>query len=161
MPFTISSSVTPFSSCLQSFPASGSFQMSRFLKVEPGVLERCWKGKVESRKMVLKTRKSVCVRNSFIQWLCYLELGYSLWGFMTSSLEKVGGLPLSLLKNVCEILEPKAVQVAKGFVREDGCLEFLERNVVGCFTFVLGSENFPLLCGWNKMKFSSFRSLGS
>ena len=28
---TISSSVTPFSSCLQSFPASGSFQMSQFL----------------------------------------------------------------------------------------------------------------------------------
>ena len=27
---TISSSVVPFSSCLQSFPASGSFQMSRF-----------------------------------------------------------------------------------------------------------------------------------
>ena len=27
---TISSSVTPFSSCLQSFPASGSFQMSQF-----------------------------------------------------------------------------------------------------------------------------------
>lgn len=48
---------------------------------------------------------------------------------MTSSLEKVGGLPLSVLKNVCGILEPKAVQVAKGFVREDGCLEFLERNV--------------------------------
>lgn len=66
---------------------------------------------------------------------------------MTSSLEKVGGLPLSVLKNVCAILEPKAVQVAKGFVREDGCLEFLERNVVACFTFVLGSENFPLLCG--------------
>ena len=28
---TISSSVVPFSSCLQSFPTSGSFQMSRFL----------------------------------------------------------------------------------------------------------------------------------
>ena len=28
---TISSSVVPFSSCLQSFPASGSFQMSQFL----------------------------------------------------------------------------------------------------------------------------------
>ena len=28
---TISSSVIPFSSCLQSFPASGSFQMSQFL----------------------------------------------------------------------------------------------------------------------------------
>ena len=27
---TISSSVTPFSSCLESFPASGSFQMSQF-----------------------------------------------------------------------------------------------------------------------------------
>ena len=27
---TISSSVTPFASCLQSFPASGSFQMSQF-----------------------------------------------------------------------------------------------------------------------------------
>ena len=29
-PPTISSSVVPFSSCLQSFPASGSFQMSQF-----------------------------------------------------------------------------------------------------------------------------------
>ena len=30
MPSTISSSVVPFSSCLQSFPGSGSFQMSQF-----------------------------------------------------------------------------------------------------------------------------------
>ena len=30
---TISSSVIPFSSCLQSFPASGSFQMSQFFKL--------------------------------------------------------------------------------------------------------------------------------
>ena len=30
MPSTISSSVIPFSSCLQSFPASGSFSMSQF-----------------------------------------------------------------------------------------------------------------------------------
>ena len=30
MPSNISSSVVPFSSCLQSFPASGSFQMSQF-----------------------------------------------------------------------------------------------------------------------------------
>ena len=29
---TISSSVVPFSSCLQSFPASGTFQMSQFFK---------------------------------------------------------------------------------------------------------------------------------
>ena len=29
---TITSSVVPFSSCLQSFPASGSFQMSQFLE---------------------------------------------------------------------------------------------------------------------------------
>ena len=30
MPSTISSSIIPFSSCLQSFPASGSFQISQF-----------------------------------------------------------------------------------------------------------------------------------
>ena len=30
MPSTISSSVVPFSPCLQSFPASGAFQMSQF-----------------------------------------------------------------------------------------------------------------------------------
>ena len=30
MPSTISSSIVPFSSCLQSFPASGSFPMSQF-----------------------------------------------------------------------------------------------------------------------------------
>lgn len=44
---------------------------------------------------------------------------------MISSLVKVGGLPLSVLKNACRILEPKAVQVTKGFVREDSCLEVL------------------------------------
>lgn len=49
---------------------------------------------------------------------------------MASSLEKVGGLTLSVLKNVCGVLEPKAVQVTKGFVKEDGCLEFLESNVL-------------------------------
>ena len=31
---TISSSVVPFSSCLQSFPASGSFQMSQFFSLD-------------------------------------------------------------------------------------------------------------------------------
>ena len=32
IPSTISSSVVPFSSCLQSFPASGSFQISQFFR---------------------------------------------------------------------------------------------------------------------------------
>ena len=36
---TISSSVSPFSSCLQSFPASGSFPMSQFLHQVAKVLE--------------------------------------------------------------------------------------------------------------------------
>ena len=36
---TISSSVVPFSSCLQSFPASGSFQMSQFIPSGSKVLE--------------------------------------------------------------------------------------------------------------------------
>ena len=36
---TISSSVVPFSSCLQSFPASGSFQMSQFFPSGAKVLE--------------------------------------------------------------------------------------------------------------------------
>ena len=36
---TISSSVIPFSSCLQSFPASGSFQLSQFLHQVVKVLE--------------------------------------------------------------------------------------------------------------------------
>ena len=36
---TISSSVIPFSSCLQSFPASGSFQMSQFFAKVAKVLE--------------------------------------------------------------------------------------------------------------------------
>ena len=35
MPLTISSSVVPFSSCLQSFPASGSFQMSQLFTSGP------------------------------------------------------------------------------------------------------------------------------
>ena len=36
---TISSSVVPFSSCLQSFPASGSFQMSQFFTSGAKILE--------------------------------------------------------------------------------------------------------------------------
>ena len=36
---TISSSVVPFSSCLQSFPASGSFQMSQFFTSDDQRLE--------------------------------------------------------------------------------------------------------------------------
>ena len=36
---TISSSVAPFSSCPQSFPASGSFQMSQFFESGARVLE--------------------------------------------------------------------------------------------------------------------------
>ena len=36
---TISSSVIPFTSCLQSFPASGSFQMSKFFASVAQVLE--------------------------------------------------------------------------------------------------------------------------
>ena len=36
---TISSSVVPFSSCLQSFPASGSFLMSQFFAIR---LPKCW-----------------------------------------------------------------------------------------------------------------------
>ena len=36
---TISSSVIPFSSCLQSFPASGSFPMSRFFESGGQILE--------------------------------------------------------------------------------------------------------------------------
>ena len=36
---TISSSVVPFSSCLQSYPASGSFQMSQFFASGPKVLK--------------------------------------------------------------------------------------------------------------------------
>ena len=39
MPPTISSSVVPFYSCLQSFPASGSFQMSQFFPSGGQVLE--------------------------------------------------------------------------------------------------------------------------
>ena len=98
-------------------------------KDRTGILERCWEGKLESRKTVLKTRKDVYVKNSFVQqWWC-LEQGCHLGGFMAPSLEKVGGLTLSVLKNVCRVLDPHGVQVTKGFVKEDGCLEFLESNV--------------------------------
>ena len=37
---TISSSVIPFSSCLQSFPSSGSFQMSHLLET---IARMCWR----------------------------------------------------------------------------------------------------------------------
>ena len=39
---TISSSVIPFSSCLQSFPASGSFQMSHFFASRQSSINMCW-----------------------------------------------------------------------------------------------------------------------
>lgn len=42
---------------------------------------------------------------------------------MGSSLEKVGGLTLSVLKAVCGVFELKAVQVTKGFVTEGGYLD--------------------------------------
>lgn len=49
---------------------------------------------------------------------------------MACSLEKLGGLTLSVFKNVCGVFEPKAVQVTKGFVKEDGYLVFFENNVL-------------------------------
>lgn len=49
---------------------------------------------------------------------------------MASGLEKVGGLLLSALRNMCGVFELKAVQVTKGFVNEDGYLELFESNVL-------------------------------
>lgn len=49
---------------------------------------------------------------------------------MASSLEKVGGLTLSVLANMCGVFAPKVVQVTEGFVREDGNLAFFENNVL-------------------------------
>lgn len=49
---------------------------------------------------------------------------------MASSLEKLGGLTLSVLKNMCGVFEPKAAQVTKVFVKEDGYLVFFEKNVL-------------------------------
>ena len=49
----ISSSAVPFSPCLQSFPASGSFSMSRFFTsalYSPWKLPRMLKGKLRQRK---------------------------------------------------------------------------------------------------------------
>lgn len=45
---------------------------------------------------------------------------------MASSLEKVGGLILSVLRNMCGVFERKAVQVTKDFVKENGYPEFFE-----------------------------------
>lgn len=56
---------------------------------------------------------------------------------MASSLEKVGGLTLSVLRSLCGVFEPKVVQVTEGFVqvtegfvKEDGHLAFFESNVL-------------------------------
>lgn len=51
-------------------------------------------------------------------------------GFMASSLKKVGGFTGSALDKGCGVLEPKAVQVTKGVVEEDGHLKFLEINML-------------------------------
>ena len=48
---------------------------------------------------------------------------------MASSVQEVGGLTLSVLKTMRAVFELKVVQVTKGFVREDGHLEFFESNV--------------------------------
>lgn len=42
---------------------------------------------------------------------------------MASSLQKVGGLTLSVLKTLCGVFELKAVQVTEGFVKEGGYLD--------------------------------------
>lgn len=49
---------------------------------------------------------------------------------MASSLKKVGGFTGSALDKGCGVLEPKAIQVTKGVVEEDGHLEFLEINML-------------------------------
>lgn len=58
---------------------------------------------------------------------------------MASSLEKVGGLILSVLRNTCGAFERKAVQVTKGFVKENGYPEFFESNML-LFISHLGLE---------------------
>ena len=57
---TISFSVLPFSSCLQSFPASGSFQMSQFFS---------------SCGQSIKASDSVCPKNT----QCWFPLGLTGW----------------------------------------------------------------------------------
>ena len=74
----ISSSVIPFSSCSQSFPASGSFQMSQLFARSHPILysSQLWKSLIKSR-------------NS--GYLCYIEFPYK-WCFVFLSVLSPGSL---------------------------------------------------------------------
>lgn len=66
---------------------------------------------------------------------------------MASSLEKVGGLTLSVLKTMCGVLELKAVQVTEGFAQEGGYPGFLEREVLLFISHLCWELNIVLALG--------------
>lgn len=73
-----------------------------------------------------ETRKDVYAMHSLAVWAA----GWQSLRFMASGQEKVGVLTLSVLRSMCGVFEPKAVQVTKGPVKEDGYPEFLESNML-------------------------------
>ena len=116
---TILSSVIPFSSCLQSFPASGSFQMSQFF-ASGGQSIGVWasalvlpmniqdwfhlgwtgwislKSKGLSRVFSSTTVKSINSSFTYAQILGYLKILQMLWNFVFPYCES--SLPLELYK---------------------------------------------------------------
>ena len=68
---TISSSVVPFSSCLQSFPASGSFQMSQFF------LSGCQSAGISASKSALPMNIQDWFPLGWIGWISLKSRGLS------------------------------------------------------------------------------------
>ena len=105
---TISSSVVPFSSCLQSFPASGSFPMSQFFASGGQSIG------ASASASVLPMNISLLQR--FLKWICSLNAHHTLmrrspflspfyrwwnWGRLTAVNFKGCGLTLWLPSLVC------------------------------------------------------------
>ena len=100
---TISSSVVPFSSCLQSFPASGSFPVSQFFpsggqstgasvsaSVLPGSMRLCccnkwsWISVMASRVLFLFLFRFYCICYSIGSALCFGFVGDQACGVLAS-----------------------------------------------------------------------------
>ena len=87
---TISASVFPFSSCLQSFPASGSFQISQFFTSGGQSIG------VSASASVLPIEDSGLI--SFrMDWLALLSVQGTLKSFQTPQFKSINSLALSFL----------------------------------------------------------------
>ena len=87
---TISSSVVPFSSCLQSFPASGSFQMSQFFESDGQNIG------VSASTLVLPMNIQDCFPLGWTGWISLQSKGLSR-SSPTPQFKSINSLVLSFL----------------------------------------------------------------